>query len=797
MSYFKSIVSQEIDSPNVSVDISKSNLTQFILQFIKKEDLSQFADLLTPDNKIQIKWDQFFEKLGNRGWDDISSAKDTIEKWIHENGITYNINQPTGNSKKHWSLNPLPNIIPPHEWKVLSEGLTTHAKLLNTIAQDVYGDQTLLKEGIIPPESIFGNPGYLRSLFDVKPLDGIYLYTIAYDISCDQNGIYRILNCRTQSPSGLGYILENRLILSKLFPDAFREMKIEHIASTYKLLLDSLIQTAKRISEGDPKFVLLTPGSHDETYFEHAYLARYLGLPLVEGADLTVRDDKLYLKTLLGLERIHGVFRRQLDESCDPLELRPDSISGIPGLLQAIRAGNVLISNALGTGFLESKLLLDRIPNVLSHFNKIGFFPNLSPSDEIRNTYFKTDSPNENYYKIPVYKDDKIIPRDSTIRVYVLYSGNGIWKVLPGGLTRSYSSKPNSKEARKLGGATHDTWVMTDGDVDTFSLLSKSSTRDSWVAHKQMVSSRSGENQYWMGRYTERCESMIRLARESLVLTNTRGSEVLLGLQNSISELCIRFQLTPVGTVGLLQSQNLFTRTMINFILKRGSFSLLDNILSLESVILSLKDKLPSDHSRVLNHIRDCLDTNLNKQISQHENLNLIAIDTMDTIGLQLASLVGLQSDRMTRDLGWHLLILGRLIERTIIHSDILTSFFNKKAHQSTRGFEFLLVLFDSTITYQTRYQRQQDMNALIDLLVYDKTNPRALACMIESIRIELSYLPNSEDLLKHIESLEPRENDESQIEEYTLNLSEQSRILSDKISSRFFAHATNQMLST
>lgn len=797
MSQFNKIVSPEPETfPLLSQNPSK-DLDKFLLSVLENPGDLIFDDFITQNKSIQDKWIQFFQPLGLGGWEDLNSAKETIAKWIHENGITYNVNLPSGNAVKPWSLNTIPHILSPQEWEKLIFGLSDHAKLLNTVALDIYGEQNLLKNNILPPESIYNNNGYLRALHHVKPLEGIFLYLIAYDMAKDHDGNYHILNCRTQSPSGLGYILENRIIISRLFPEAFREMKIEHIASSYKILLDSLMNVAKNISDGDPKFVLLTPGSYHETYFEHAYLARYLGLPLVEGGDLTVREDKLYLKTLLGLERIHGVFRRQLDDTCDPLELKSDSISGIPGLIQAIRAGNVVVSNALGSGFLESPQIQENIPKIRDYLNKVGLFSSEIDDSNSQNSPFHTPKDWKEFSKIPVWKDQKLHPRHSTIRVYAIYSGNNSWKIVPGGLTRSYISKPNSKEARKLGGATHDTWVMIEGNVDTFSLLPDKHTKNTWVAHKQMVSSKSGENQFWLGRYTERCESMIRLARESLVLTNNKGSEVLSGLQNSVSELCIRFQLTPLGTVGLLQSQNVFTRTMISHILQKGSYSLLDNILTLENVILSLKDKLPSDHSRILSNMKDFLETGFTKQSSANENLNLIAIDTLDSIGLQLAALVGLQSDRMTRDLGWHLLHLGRLIERTIVLCDILNSFFNKNAYLSSRGFEFLLVLFDSTITYQTRYQRQQDTNALLDLLIFDKTNPRAIACNISAIQTELGFLPHSDDLYTILSEVDLESVDPTQVEAFSKQLSLATQNLSDKISSRFFAHATDQMLST
>ncbi|MDP3829036.1 MAG: circularly permuted type 2 ATP-grasp protein, partial [Polaromonas sp.] len=254
------------------------------------------------------------------------------------------------------------------DWAQIATGVQQRARLLERILADVYGPQQLLALGLLPAALVQGHPGYLRAMHGVLPAGGTFLHIAAFDLARGPDGRWWVVSQRTQAPSGLGYLLENRLAISRLFPEAFRELKVQRLAASYKALVDGMKASSPAHARGEEsRIVLLTPGPYNETYFEHAYLARYLGLTLVEGSDLLVRDDKLYLKTLQGLEPVHGLLKRLDDEFLDPLELRSDSTLGVPGLLQAIRAGNVLVANAPGSAFLESSALLGFLPALSRH----------------------------------------------------------------------------------------------------------------------------------------------------------------------------------------------------------------------------------------------------------------------------------------------------------------------------------------------------------------------------------------------------------------------------------------------
>jgi len=280
----------------------------------------------------------------------------SLQRQIRDNGVTYNVYVDTEGPQRPWSLDLFPLLVDVADWQHIEAGVQQRVRLLDAVMADVYGPQRLLHDGLLPPALVHGHPGYLRPMAGVQPVGGVHLHVAAFDLARGPDGNWWVVGQRCQAPSGLGYLLENRLAVSRQFPQAFQALKVQRLASTYRALMDS-IKTASPAGV-QAHIALLTPGPFNETYFEHAYLARYLGLTLVEGSDLQVRDERLFLKTLRGLVPVHGLLKRVDDQYLDPLELRPDSTLGVPGLLQAIRAGNVLVANSPGSAFLESPALL-------------------------------------------------------------------------------------------------------------------------------------------------------------------------------------------------------------------------------------------------------------------------------------------------------------------------------------------------------------------------------------------------------------------------------------------------------
>ena len=250
------------------------------------------------------------------------------------------------------------------EWKAIEAAIVQRAMLFNAVLADLYGPQELLRENRLPPELVFPNPAFLRPCWGIEPPGGTYLHMYSADLARSPDGQWWVLSDRTQTPSGAGYALENRLVTTRVLPDVFRSAHVRRLANFFQAYRDTLQRLVPAQRE-NPRIVLLTPGPYNETYFEHAFLARYLGYTLVEGDDLTVRDCRVFLKTLGGLLPVDVIVRRQDDLFCDPLELRGDSMLGVPGLVQAVRMGNVAIANALGSGLAESPAYAAFLPGLV------------------------------------------------------------------------------------------------------------------------------------------------------------------------------------------------------------------------------------------------------------------------------------------------------------------------------------------------------------------------------------------------------------------------------------------------
>ena len=305
-------------------------------------------------------WSHFFESLGTGGFDDLNRRTAALHRQIRDNGVTYNVYADASTAQRPWSLDLFPLIVSPQSWQQIEAGVLQRVRVLEDVMADVYGPQRLLADGLLPPALVQGHPGYLRAMHGAKPLGDTHLHITAFDLARGPDGNWWVVSQRTQAPSGLGYLLENRSAVSTQFADAFEGMNVRRLAATYRSFIEG-IKAACPAGE-NAHIALLTPGPYNETYFEHSYLARYLGLTLVEGGDLTVRGRRLYLKTLHGLRPVHGLIKRVDDAFLDPLEMRPESRLGVPGLLEAVRAGNLLVANAPGAGFLESSALLGFLP---------------------------------------------------------------------------------------------------------------------------------------------------------------------------------------------------------------------------------------------------------------------------------------------------------------------------------------------------------------------------------------------------------------------------------------------------
>jgi len=805
-----------------------------------------------------------------------------VEQRIRLDGVTHNVFSDAasagaagaagaGVSARPWSLQLLPLVIEPADWAAIEAGVVQRAELLERTLADLYGPQTLLHQGLLPPALLLRHPGWLRPMIGVPPAGGQRLFIVAFDLARGPDGRWWLVSQRTQGPSGLGYVLHNRLVIARQFPEAFAEMRVQRIASSYRLLLDALQQRAAGVAgHANPRVVLLTPGPYSETYFEHAYLARYLGLPLVEGGDLTVRGEHLFLKTVEGLEPVHGVMRRLDDDWCDPLELRPDSTLGVPGLLQAARAGTVVMANALGSAFLESPAVQGFLPAIAERLlgeplslpslptwwcgeaaawsdvreqlaDKVvrSTFPrggrtsqafNLGPhypgAESERTSVPVHEDPDAwtvqgrlRFSRAPIWGGGAVTPRPAMVRVYAIADGRPgqkRWHVLPGGMTR-VARREEASVSMQRGGTSLDTWVMTEGAVDAFSMLPQRLRVADLASHQRPVSSRTGENLFWLGRYTERTEQLVRLARSTLMLIDA-DAELAPPLRAALSQLAVRTGLAPHGVPTLAQSPRHFERALLAALTDtQTATSIAYNLQALERAAMALRERLAPEQWGLVRQMGEGFTSALE---TLHGELPLPAqvLPALDRLALQLAAATGAQTDRMTRDHGWRLLTVGRLIERLQGLTMRLQSFLGPAGAEpplgalaGVAGVELLLEQFDSLITFRARYQRHEDLLALTEVLVLDSANPRAFAGVLRRLRTELSKLPGPAEAhlpllallpaegagltLERLRQLEDRPVSATAdaLRDLAAELLQAAHALADQIGERFFTLARGQ----
>lgn len=745
-------------------------------------------------------WARFFRVNGPAGWNDLAARQARVQRRIREDGATYNVYAEGGDGARSWPLELLPLLITPDEWRHIDAGVRQRARLLDATLADVYGAQDLLHEGLLPPSLVLAHPQYLRPMHGAEPAGGRRLQIVAFDLARDPDGQWRVVGQRAQAPSGLGYLLENRLIIGQQFPEAFRAMRVQRVASAFRGLMEGLMRASPAGERS--RVALLTPGPRNETYFEHVFLARYLGVSLVEGSDLTVRDQRLYLKTLHGLEQVHVLLRRVDDEWLDPLELRADSALGVPGLVQAIRAGEVVVANTPGAGVLESPGLTAFWPGVAqrllgqelqlpahtswwcgeasvwtAHRRRLrdyvivptfpsgpatqGFEPVLASgldpealrawearidADPAAHTLVAPARPSE----MPVWHQGRLEPRPVVVRVYAMSDGAGGWTVLPGGLTRVAQRREagggggiDAYLSMQSGSASTDTWVLTDGEVDATTLLPRPLAPADLTGWRRVITSRAAENLFWLGRYTERAENTVRLARLTLEALPAAGAPVLQVLHGLLVRHGLIGAGVPVPGQAHGQATRVFERALVHALGDaRGGTSVAYSLRALRQCAEALRERLSPEHWTLIKQLDEMFARQLASIEARpgHEPLSDV-LGVLNLAALHLAAITGAQTDRMTRDDGWRLLSVARQIERLDMLAHALSAGFAAGLPRHDDGFALLLGLFDSTITYRAQFQARREVPPLLHLLVLDTDNPRSLAWVARTLRERLRKL--------------------------------------------------------
>ncbi len=747
-----------------------------------------YDEMLDAGGKVRQHWRPLIEPLEEMGEAGFARRWQEGRRVIHENGTTYNVYSDPQNTDRPWPLDPLPLVLDTAEWSSIAAAIGQRAKLMNAILSDLYGPQTLLRNGLVPPELVFPNPAFLRPCRHVPAPGNIYLHIYAADLARSPDGRWWVIADRTQTPSGAGYALENRLVSARVLPDVFRTAHVHRLATFFQTYRETLRSLGPGRKE-NPRIVVLTPGPYNETYFEHAFLARYLGYTLVEGADLTVRDDRVFLKTLGGLLPVDLIVRRQDDTYCDPLELRPDSMLGVPGLMQAVRSGTVAVCNALGSGLVESAAPASFLPGLCRHILDeelkmpavatwwCGEEPALSYVEEnLSKLVIKPAFPSRGVQPVfgaglsvaekaalirkiraapstyvaqeqvalstvPVWEDGQLRPRHLVLRVYAVASGDGGYSVMPGGLTRVTTSLGDLVTSMQSGGGSKDTWVIAGEPISQLSLLPSPSARLDISRATFDLPSSVADNLFWLGRYVERVEPAVRVARailprlfQDLDLTAlagvAAGKRILTGLGY------IRSEVQPLNNpAGSLE------REVLAMIYDSDArHNLPANIRQVRRVGWLLRDRISADAWRILNQ----LDLQMSSAPPPEPFRISGAQSLLDQAITALSAFSGIVMDSMTHGDGWRFLDIGRRLERAAQIVDLIRYGLGLEGDSDSGQLEVMLEIAVSSITYRSRYLTSMQPTLVLDLLLLDEANPRSVAHQLARLREHVDQLPGS-----------------------------------------------------
>lgn len=735
-----------------------------------------FDELMDPDGRVRPHWQSLIAMLATLGAEEINKRFGAADRHLRDSGVFYRVHEDPVGAERPWPLSHVPLIISADEWRQLIPGLVQRAELLEAVLADAYGGGDLVRQGRLPAALVAGNPEFLRPLVGTVPAGGHYLRFYAVDLARSADGHWWALGDRAQAPSGAGYALESRIALTRAMPDIYRALHVERLAPFFQAFQADL---AARNRRDNSRTCLLTPGPLNETYFEHAYLARYLGLLLVEGDDLTVREDGVFVRTVSGLRRAEVLIRRIDADFADPLELNARSRLGVPGLVQAVRDGSVVIANALGSGLVEARGLLSFLPSlapiltgrdlslpnvatwwlgqpevrdrIMPQLDDLviasAFTGDLSgqASDQIgarldpaaratlmdavsqRSVDFVAQEP-VTLATMPVWRNGALMPRPFILRLFLARTGDG-WTVMPGGFVRVAEEVDARAVNLQRGGQTADAWVLSDGPVAQTTLLPAPDR----IEIKRTIGSlpsRAADNLFWLGRYVERSEATLRLVR-ALISRATERDDAVAPIIGRISSLLASWCAAP------LDIPNARPALIANTVMQRRDLegSLPRLVRAARSAASVIRDRFSPDAWRALNDLLAIIEISPVAQPSES-----MVFEQVNAALRIIASFSGLAQENMSQLAGWRFLELGRRIERGIATCRFVRQFGDRQS--SGGALDVLLELCDSQITYRSRYVMVAAPAPVIDLVVLDPHNPRSIAYQLDRIEAHLAALP-------------------------------------------------------
>lgn len=822
-----------------------------------------FTNQETPDEcfglngEVKEHWKRLLTNVDKLQGEELKSRSQELLKLLQENGVTYNVYNDAGGLNRPWLLDTLPVIISKVDWRAVEKGMKQRAYVLNKLLEDLYGERTLLKEGIIPPELIYSHSGFLRACDKIKLPGEHQLIFYAADLSRGPDGKVWVLRDRTQAPSGMGYALENRSALNRVLPEFFKDHHVAKLGGFFNHMMQAFVKVAPQGKE-QPRIVLLTPGPRNETYFEHAFLAYYLGFTLVQGEDMAVRDGFVWIKTVEGLEKVDIILRRVDDSFCDPLELREDSQLGIPGLLEVIRKGNVAVVNPLGSSILENTGLMAFMHRIFHHFIKEDpIFPMvatwwcgqskemeyvLGHLDELvikkidravgsetivgnQLTYAQKDLLKQkiksqpylyvgqeavNLSTSPVYANGKLEPRYTVLRSYMVAAQNG-YEIMPGGLSRCSPEKGSLIVSNQEGGIAKDTWVETNTQITPTPLHKVD------LNQKALLPSRAAENLFWVGRYTQRVvrsSRFIRIALRNLGQTGYNPVE-----SDSMALQALLATVTHLtGTYpGFTADEDLSTDKILVELHQlicnpEKAGSILFTVNNLLRATYAVRDKWSVDNWRIIDEIEN---VKRRLEVLEPENIRHV-FSLLDQLNMGLLSFLESNRQSMYRGEGWIMYRIGQLIEEISLELIQYRNLLTVECDESTefQMLEALLISNQSLSNYRSVYRTYFDIAPAIDLLFLNKENPISILTQFEQLVKYMEQLPQRKKETHHGElanlafdcyskvrliqvnallKVDKETGVRKELDVLCRNLSDQVGSISAKLSALYFSHSVYQ----
>lgn len=763
---------------------------------VYRTKLNTYDEVLGSQGTTRFHWQKLFTSLEKIGLQELTNRAQEIKNKIRENGVTYNIYQHPDGLNTPWKLDLIPFLIEQREWQTISKGLQQRAILLDLILRDIYGERKMLKDRVLPAELIYTNTGFFRSCYDVKLPTQNQLVMYAADMARGPDGRMWVVDNRTQAPSGSGYALENRAIISKIMPELARDMYVGRLSPFFTQAQQSIFKVFREKSTY-LNVVYLTPGPNNETYFEQAYLASYLGYTLVQGDDLVVKNGCVWVKAIDGLQRVDIIIRRIDDEWCDPLELRIDSKLGVPGLLQVIRNGNVMVINPPGTSAVENSAFNAFMPSLCRYFlGEELILPSVATwwcgqPKELQNTLDHLDSliikkanrkqvfrsvygkeltkaqllqlreqilqnPTEyvaqeevSFSTTPTFVDGQIEPRYAAIRAFLTATPNG-YQVMEGGLTRSSALKDKFTFSNQYGSVSKDTWIISD-EAD---VIRERVKVPGTVYHQTQTSlpSRSAENLYWAARYSERS---MNAATFLMFTLNALSLQRNFGSQNKTQHLEILLKTVS----NLIQIQPCFSdETKEDF---KNPFPIIADSIANSSkagtvaasvnsflrAMMAVRERWNNVTWRtidVIEHINQKL-----QQIQASHNPNDIQ-NTLNSLQSHLFTFYGIVNESIPRNHGYYLFETGKLIERILSKITILQSIFSIRTEPIIESelMEVVLMNHFALSHYRSIYKTNYDKEYVLDMILLDRQIPSSLAYLLDSLDYSISQLPQASERL-------------------------------------------------